>query len=307
MLKDILEKVAVPGAEFRGIPFWIWSGRPDTDELRRQLGVFSEMGFGGAIFSSGTGLITPYLSEEWFGLVSACADEAKKLGMKLWIYDEDRWPSGAAGGLVTKDKRFRQRYIRHSVDEEFPAAEDSVELARYAVILNESTIVGCRRIRRGAKLGADEHLMVFNRFISPANESWFNGQNYLDVLNPKAVEKFVDITYEAYRRHLAPEFGKVIPGFFTDEPNLFADSPMDSLPWTDGLETVFESATATTCSTTCPNSTTPAVPISRRGAVSITARIFPKPGSTTGTSSATPSAAPSPGPSPDGAAKIVCR
>ena len=40
------------------------------------------------------GLNTPYLSEEWFKLVAACADEAKKQGMKAWLYDEDRWPSG---------------------------------------------------------------------------------------------------------------------------------------------------------------------------------------------------------------------
>ncbi len=240
MLKSIIKKSTAPGVEFRGIPFWIWSGRLDSDELRRQLTTIRGMGFGGAMLSTGTGLVTPYLSEEWFDVVSACVAEAKKLGLKLWIYDEDRWPSGAAGGLVTKDKRFRQRYIRHTVDKEFPPQEDSVELARYAVTMNEMTIVAFRRIRKGAKLGADEHLMVFNRIISPANESWFNGQNYLDVLNPKAAQKFVDVTYEAYRRHLSREFGRVIPGFFTDEPNLYADSPVDSLPWTDGLEKIFE-------------------------------------------------------------------
>jgi hypothetical protein len=239
MLKDILGKVAAPGVEFRGIPFWVWSGRPDADELRRQLGIFREMGFGGAMLTTGTGLVTPYLSEEWFDLVSACVDEAKRLGLKLWIYDEDRWPSGAAGGLVTRDKRFRLRYIRHTVDAEFPPEEDSVELARYAVVLEGTTIVGCRRLRRGAKPGSGERLMVFKCMISPVGESWFNGQNYLDVLNPRAVGKFVAVTHEAYRRHLAREFGKVIPGFFTDEPNLYADSPVDSLPWTDGLEKAF--------------------------------------------------------------------
>ena len=37
--------------------------------------------------------------------------EAEKLNMRAWLYDEDRWPSGAAGGLVTKNKEFRIRYL----------------------------------------------------------------------------------------------------------------------------------------------------------------------------------------------------
>ena len=131
MIQSILKKIVAPDVEFRGIPFWILSGRLDAEELRRQLTTIREMGLGGAMICTGTGLVTPYLSEEWFDVVSACAAEAKSLGLKLWIYDEDRWPSGAAGGLVTKDKRFRQRYIRHTVDKEFPPMEDSVELARY--------------------------------------------------------------------------------------------------------------------------------------------------------------------------------
>ena len=57
----------------------------------------------------GVGLATPYLSDEWMGCIAACIDEAKQLGMEAWLYDEDRWPSGAAGGLVTKEERFRQR------------------------------------------------------------------------------------------------------------------------------------------------------------------------------------------------------
>ena len=239
MLAAVLKRIKDPGAEFRGVPFWVWSGRPDAAELRRQLGVLKEMGFGGAMFASGTGLATPYLSEEWFDLVAVCAAEAKKLGMKLWVYDEDRWPSGAAGGLVTCDKRFRQRYIRHTVDGEFPQIDDSAELARFAVTFDGAYVADFRRIGRGAKPGANEHLMVFRRFIIPAGESWFNGQNYLDVLNIEAVEKFVAVTHEAYRRHLSREFGKVVPGFFTDEPNLYADSPVDSLPWTDGFEKLF--------------------------------------------------------------------
>ena len=240
MLKQVLKKVENPGAEFRGAPFWAWNGKLEEGELREQIRVMKKMGLGGFFMHARVGLNTPYLSDEWFKLVAACADEAKKLGMKAWLYDEDRWPSGAAGGIVTKDKRYRMRYMHMSLDKEFPKNEDSVELARYAVTFNETTIVSYRRIRKGAKLADGEHLMIFNRTICPAGNSWFNGQNYLDTLNPEAVKKFVEVTHEAYLKHLPKELGKTIPGIFTDEPNMYADSSADSLPWTDGLEKAFQ-------------------------------------------------------------------
>ncbi|MBQ6351695.1 MAG: hypothetical protein IJJ28_00315, partial [Lentisphaeria bacterium] len=240
MLKQVLKKVDNPGSEFRGAPFWAWNAKLEEGELREQIRTMKKMGLGGFFMHARVGLNTPYLSDEWFRLVGACVDEAKKCGMNAWLYDEDRWPSGAAGGLVTKDKRYRMRYLHHSVDKEFPKLEDSIELARYAATFNETTIVSYRRIKKGAKLNDGEHLLIFNRTINPAGNSWYNGQNYLDVLNPEAVKKFVEITHEAYLKHLPKEMGKTIPGIFTDEPNMYADSPVDSLPWTDGLDKAFQ-------------------------------------------------------------------
>ena len=46
--------------------------------------------------------------------IRACIEEAKQLGMSAWLYDEDRWPSGAAGGFVTSDLRYRERFMRLS-------------------------------------------------------------------------------------------------------------------------------------------------------------------------------------------------
>lgn len=40
----------------------------------------------------------PYLSEEWFEKVEHSVDIASEEGISPWLYDEDRWPSGYAGG-----------------------------------------------------------------------------------------------------------------------------------------------------------------------------------------------------------------
>ena len=82
--------------------FWSLNDSLQADEMRRQLALFKEGGFGGAFFHSRPGLLTPYLSEEWFEMMKVGVDECRKLGLEAWFYDEDKWPSGFAGGIVPK-------------------------------------------------------------------------------------------------------------------------------------------------------------------------------------------------------------
>ena len=55
------------------------------------------------------------------------------------------------------------------------------------------------------------------REISGDN-AWFNDEAYVDTLNPRAMDKFIEITHEAYYRELGDSFGDTIPSIFTDEP-----------------------------------------------------------------------------------------
>lgn len=69
------------------------------------------MGFGGAHLHARTGLETDYLGEEFLNLVRYTDEEMKKRNMLCWLYDEDRFPSGAAGGIVTENVDYRARYL----------------------------------------------------------------------------------------------------------------------------------------------------------------------------------------------------
>ena len=100
-----------PGSEYRGTPFWAWNCTLEKDELLRQLEVLKQMGLGGAHMHVRTGMATPYLSDEHMTLIKACVDKCRDEKMLAWLYDEDRWPSGAAGGLVTKDPQYRARHL----------------------------------------------------------------------------------------------------------------------------------------------------------------------------------------------------
>ena len=105
-MKTLEQEFHNPSAAYRGKPFWAWNGKLEEQELLRQIDVLHEMGFGGFFMHSRTGLQTEYLGEDWFRLTDACIKRAQELGMEPWIYDEDRWPSGCTGGLVTKEPPF---------------------------------------------------------------------------------------------------------------------------------------------------------------------------------------------------------
>lgn len=80
---------------------------------------------------------------------------------------------------------------------------------------------------------------------------WYNGETYLDLLNPRAVEAFIHSTHDVYQASIGEHFGGTVPTMFTDEPQhahrTFLSHALDQqdvfLPWTDDLQKSFEQAT----------------------------------------------------------------
>ena len=70
-----------------------------------------DMGMGGGHIHCRTGMNNPYMSQEFLDLVKDAHKKFKDRQMITWLYDEDRWPSGAGGGLVTKDPEYRIRFL----------------------------------------------------------------------------------------------------------------------------------------------------------------------------------------------------
>ena len=257
---------ASPGALYRDTPFWAWNCDLDPEELKRQIRVFKEMGMGGFHMHARTGLGTPYLSPEFMERVKECVGTAKELDMLAWLYDEDRWPSGAAGGLVTRDPKFRARHLLFT-PEKREAAPDAANdnsgrfLAAYSVKLDASGALESYR-----RLGEDDEPEAgagkFYAYLIVAEpHPWFNDQTYVDTLNPKAIEKFVDVTYEAYFKAVGGEFDRTVPAIFTDEPQFtrksalkFAQEKRDAVcpAWRDATFRITAKPTARTFSTPFP-------------------------------------------------------
>lgn len=243
-----------PPSEYRGAPFWSWNTKLNVHETVRQTSVFKEMGFGGYHAHVRSGLDTPYLSEEFNENIRASAEEARKQGMFLYLYDEDRWPSGAAGGLVTKDLRLSARYLNFTVrrvkdkpllDSDGKLLKGSKLLARYVVRTFGGKLLSYRRLSDGKKAAG----VIWYAYLTTEKPRCFlNNSPYLDTLNKEAVDKFAEITYGEYKKTVGEFFGKEIKSIFTDEPQYHRfNIPYFPLPyfnkkrpWTDDFDTTFE-------------------------------------------------------------------
>lgn len=252
MTKEFFSSFSRPEARYRGKPFWSWNGELDKDELLRQIHVLKEMGMGGYFMHSRTGLITEYLSDEWFELINTCADEGYKIGMESWLYDEDRWPSGTVGGEVSKIPEYRMKFIEMQVMDRSDFVWDDTMLAAFAVELSMPNFTSPKRLTNITSLEDCEVDTVLKFIITEMNpSSFYNGSTYIDTMNKEATEHFIDLTHEKYKEHCGDRLGKSIKGIFTDEPHrgpvmsgfsISNENKTYLSPWTYSLFEDFEKA-----------------------------------------------------------------
>lgn len=230
-----------PTKEYRATPFWGWNGDLKTDELKRQIQIFKEMGMGGFHMHARAGLENEYLSDEFMQRVLECCEEADKQDMLAWLYDEDRYPSGPAGGIVTRNQNYTRRYLRITPN----SCDSSNELARYAIMLNENNrMIGYKRLLNG-EIGEGKLWYAYFE-VQPASTDM--SQTYVDALNPEAIEEFARVTYDRYKTVVGKYFGNVSPAIFTDEPQYMTETVLNFagmeqdviLPWTNDLSSTFK-------------------------------------------------------------------
>ena len=228
--RKLIREFENPTNTYRGKPFWSWNGELNKDELLRQTHIMKDMSLGGYFMHSRSGLITEYLSDEWFDYINAVADESEKTGMQAWLYDEDRWPSGSAGGMVTRDRKYSMKSLylyEYDIDKSFtPEGEDvavfvgrvdGINLWEYirVDITKESITDAVGRLDENSGQLKVLHFCV----VPDKSDSNYNGETYIDTMNIEATNRFIELTHEKYKKKCAHRIGTSIKGIFTDEPH----------------------------------------------------------------------------------------
>ncbi|RDL30998.1 Uncharacterized protein BP5553_09787 [Venustampulla echinocandica] len=250
-----------PTSEYRGCPLWAWNTKLDKKQLLRQIDNFADMGMGGFHMHVRTGLDTEYMGPEFMDLVRSCVDYAESKNMLACLYDEDRWPSGAAGGLViakypeTKGKHllftpYRYGTVELGGDRSPSSAracrsENGRLLARYDISLDDNACLESSRILEDGEAGAN--IWYLYEETNPGSP-WFNDQTYIDTLSVDAMARFIEMTHETYKAKIGDKFGTVVPCIFTDEPQFAIKTQLSNpraaedifLPWTTDLALTFK-------------------------------------------------------------------
>ncbi|MBQ9113207.1 MAG: hypothetical protein IJY08_06470 [Clostridia bacterium] len=232
------------GAHYRARPFWSWNTEVTPEKVRLQTKMFADMGMGGFVIHSRNGLRTQYMGKHFMDMVKLSIECAHELGLKVWLYDEDRWPSGNGGGRVTADRRYRQRSLVVTTEppQGLVSREESLLCRDYFVAAYKLDFDadGCLCSYSVSDDGkGDVYAYVHIENDNPR----YNWQSNVDVLNKDAIAEFIDITYEAYYKEIGEHFGKTVEAIFTDEPQgtraIYANSSDLSLfrtaqvMWTD--------------------------------------------------------------------------
>lgn len=249
-----------PPAAYRGISFWAWNCAMNHEDIDFMTDMFQEMGLGGSILHSRTGMSLPYLKEEFMERIGYAVDAAEKRHLRAWLYDEDRWPSGYGGGYITSNEKYRARMLIFSPEPvgdlektdpwkiiangKCTRSNNRRLLAIYSVELDEDGwLTGYRRLTEDEAENAPADTLWYAYLEISGKNPWFNDQAYANLLDPEMVREFIRVTHESYYKAVGKEFGKTIPAIFTDEPQFSfkrclgkaTDRQLISIPFTDDL------------------------------------------------------------------------
>ena len=193
-VNELIKRLETVENEYKPLPFWSWNGKLEKEELIRQIRWMRDTHNGGFFMHARGGLKTQYLSDEWMQCIEACAEEAGD--MQAWVYDENGWPSGFAGGKLLENAEDRDRYLSHWV-----GGFDSTATVSYYI--DNGAL-----IRTKVPMQGKTHL----------NVTVHSAASTADVLNPVVTDKFLKLTHEAYKARFGEKMAEKITGFFTDEP-----------------------------------------------------------------------------------------
>jgi len=265
LVKQLREQFAKPGASYRALPMDFDMEHPD------QFGASLAAGdWGGALFSHPGGPGGYLIDQDGWKKFDSAVEACKSRGLDVWIYDEAGYPSGRAGGQTLQGHpEYEARGLFYASKDVAAKSDQQVEWklpegTPYYIAACPLTLVGTIYgepidLTADAKDGVlhatvkqgDWRIVAFveNRLYAGTHAPITGGAPYVNVMDPDAVKRFIELTHQRYYEHCGAEFGKTIRAFFNDEASLQGGyltnetQPYPVVAWYHGLPDMFKART----------------------------------------------------------------
>ena len=188
-----------PPRQYSSGPLWVWNDMLTEEQIITTMRDLAGQKVRQVFVHPRPGLMTPYLSSDWFRLWKVALKEAERLDMNVWIYDENSYPSGFAGGLVPDAMPEARGLGLVFQDHKLPGKLDSNSIAVF--LLADSGYENVTDVvRAGRVLPEADYLIASVQYAR--SSPWYGDKYYVDLLYPGVTEKFIEITMDAYQREI---------------------------------------------------------------------------------------------------------
>ncbi len=180
-----------------------------------------------------------YLTDNGMKTVRQFCESAKAKGMDLWLYDEQGYPSGSAGGRVLKQNIalesmgifFTDAVVSGGLSEFKVPPGRPIQISAFPIINGEADYtrsVNLSDYYDGSQVHWDAPEGKWKLFAATKNSLYKgfqadrNSYPYPSLLIPEVTEIFLDTTHNKYAEYLGNNLGRYFTSTFTDEPSTMA-------------------------------------------------------------------------------------
>jgi len=228
LIEDLFAHFVTPPREYSPAPFFFLNHDMSPEITGDVLRELSRNRIYGVVMHPRTGLRVKFGDRVFWDRLSSLIWRAGELGMQVWLYDDYNWPSGTAAGQVIRD---HPAYVASGLMFKKYRHVTSTDDVLCVYDRERSGILNPTTSPVGGSTAVIVRRMTDTNFALNA-APWFleAGSGALDMLNPDAVQCFMDIVYREFEENLSEFFGNPIVGVFTDEPQNYRP-----FPWTEDL------------------------------------------------------------------------
>lgn len=215
-----------PPFRYQSRPLWFWNGPLNEDKTKAMVAACKTAGYCGMGILPCKDMGFDFMSPGFLNQYKVAVDEAAKLGMKMCLYDEFWFPSGSAGGLLASR---HPEALGKRLD---MLATDVTGPKEFTQAVPAGTLMGAVAMEAATKkrVNITDSVREGSLHWDVPNGEWKvmiftcvrdGGGGLVDYLEPKAVESFIELTYQAYHDAMPGHFGTTIDGAFYDEPAFY--------------------------------------------------------------------------------------